>query len=356
MSMSEKIKVCVLFGGQSPEHAVSILSAEPVLAALDQTRYSVDTIWISREGGWYKNVRPGDLKPETAPAGPAVDDIIDQLRKYDVAFPVLHGKGGEDGAIQGIFEIAGIPYVGADVQGSALCMDKAMSKTVCWAGGIAVIDWLELTMGRWMGDRERVLDQIEEKIGFPCFVKPCSGGSSIGTAKVSRESSLAGAVEAAFGFDHKVIVEPALDAREIECAVLGTDAPQVSVCGEIIVNSEFYDYDAKYSDDLTELVIPAEIEPQLSDRIRKMALDSFKTLQCKGMARADFFVEKSSGRVYLNELNTIPGFTSRSMYPMLWQACGIGYSELLDRLIGLGLAAHCKRKGKCKPVKSLVSG
>ena len=227
-----------------------------------------------------------------------------------------------------------------------------MSKRVCRANGIAVIDWLELTMGRWMGDRDELLDETEEKIGFPCFVKPCSGGSSIGTAKVNQKSGLAGAIDEAFAFDHKVIMEEAVDAREIECAVLGNDTPQVSVCGEIIVNAEFYDYDAKYSDDRTELVIPAKIEPEVSERIRETALDSFKVLQCRGMARADFFVEKSSGRIYLNELNTIPGFTSRSMYPMLWEASGTGYSELLDRLIGLGLAAHCKQQVKSKAAVS----
>jgi D-alanine-D-alanine ligase len=347
--MSEKIKLCVLFGGQSPEHDVSILSAESVLDALDNARYSVDTIWISREGGWYKNVRPG---LEIAPEGPAIDDITGELRKHDIAFPVLHGKGGEDGAVQGIFEIAGIPYVGADVQGSALCMDKVMSKTVCRANGIEVIDWLELTMGRWMGDHDHLLDEIEEKIGSPSFVKPCSGGSSIGTAKVSGKGPLAQAIEEAFVYDDKVIVEKAVDAREIECALLGNDVPKVSVCGEIIVSSGFYDYDAKYSDNQTELVIPAKIEPQFSDRIREIALDSFKALQCKGMARADFFVENGSGRIYLNELNTIPGFTARSMYPMLWEASGISYSELLDQLIGLGFAAHAGRKGENKPVVS----
>jgi len=331
----------VIFGGQSPEHEVSVMSAASIIDAIDRKKYSVETIWIDRDGHWFKGIRPAQL-PDKKKTAPPISDIITELGRYEVVFPALHGHFGEDGAIQGIFEMAQIPYVGADVLSAALVMDKAMTKTICAACGIPVVEGIEIDFGRWSRHVAEVEKKIISKIGFPCFVKSSTGGSSIGTSKVSSPSELGQAIELAFLYSRRILIEKAVDAREIECGLLGNNDPAASICGEIRTINEFYDYEAKYCSDKTELIIPADIPQGVSEQIQSMALEAFRALRCRGMARADFFLDKTTGRLYLNELNTIPGFTAMSMYPLLWQAGGLSYSKLLDRLICLGLEAGQK--------------
>jgi len=346
--VSRKINLCVLFGGQSPEHEVSVMSADSILGAVDNDKYSVEPVWIDREGRWFKGIRPKDL-PDNKSAGEPVIDIIGELKKYDAAFPALHGRFGEDGTVQGIFEIAQVPYVGADVLGSALAIDKAVTKAVCSAHGIKVVDFIEVSFDQWKHDSAVVEKQLASKIDFPCFVKPCCGGSSIGTSKVEDGKNLKEAIAAAFVHEKRILVEKAVDGREIECGILGNDVPEASVCGEIRTLNDFYDYQAKYTDGLSEIMIPADIPEKTSDRIRSIALEAFKALRCRGMARADFFLDKATGEIYFSELNTIPGFTRFSMYPLLWQACGLKYPDLIDRLVQLALEASTKDQQREEP-------
>ena len=356
-----KVRVAVLFGGQSAEHDVSLRSAQTVIGALDPDRYEILPIGVTREGRWLTGGDPlrrlaaasplfalgaGDTDAEevppdavTSPGGlPA--NLMDEV---DVIFPVLHGPMGEDGTVQGMLELAGLPYVGSGVLGSAVAMDKAMSKTVLAQAGLPLVPWRLVARKEWERDAGVVAEAIAELFGFPCFVKPANMGSSVGVVKVHDPSELAAAMGTAARFDRRILVEAAIDARELEVSVLGNDEPVASVAGEIVPCNEFYDYDAKYVDEGSELIVPAELEGKTLVYLQELAIDAFRALDLAGMARVDFFMDRRTDQIYVNEVNTIPGFTSISMYPLLWEATGIPLPELVDRLIGLALERHAER-------------
>jgi len=357
-----KIRVGVIFGGRSGEHEVSLVSAASVMAAMDRQKYEVIPIGITKNGVWLtsgdpmKILRDGASVPRlseitkddrTSP-GLAVPrrDLLPGTRKHgfpqvDVVFPVLHGPYGEDGTVQGLFELADIPYVGAGVLGSALGMDKSLMKEVFKAAGLPIVKYLTVKRKDWERRPDEVLNQIEEKIGYPCFTKPANLGSSVGVSKNHNREQLRQGMKLAADYDRKIVIERAVPkAREIECSVLGNDDPIASVLGEIVPCNEFYDYAAKYLDDRSKLIIPADLPEEDSEMIRDLALRAFLAVDCAGMARVDFLVNGNTGEVFVNELNTIPGFTSISMYPKLWEASGLPFSELIDRLIDLALERY----------------
>lgn len=349
-----KLKVCVIFGGKSPEHDISLKSAKSVIGVMDKDKYDLSLIGITKEGEWY--LYSGDVdvlendgwladesKLEKAIISPDSKDkcIIvfgDEVRyiKPDVVFPVLHGENGEDGTVQGLLELAGIKYVGMGVLSSAVSMDKAYTKIIFKNEGIPQADWVTV-LRRDMADTEAVCDKIENKLGYPAFVKPCNTGSSVGIGKAHDRKELKEALEYAFQFDRKVIVEEFIDGHEVECALLGNDVPEASCIGEIVPTVEFYTFDAKYNDTSTVLKIPAEIPEKAAKEIKEYAKRAFVALDGSGLTRADFFVKHSDGSVVINEVNTMPGFTNISMYPKLWQAEGKSYQGLIDELIKLAL-------------------
>jgi D-alanine-D-alanine ligase len=351
-SNKPKVNVLVLFGGQSSEHDVSLRSAQTVIGALDPDKYSVRQVGITREGGWIASGDPmaaltadspffqiGDgrerveIKPEPGPPVLSRDSV-------DLVFPVLHGPMGEDGTIQGMLELAGIPYVGSGVLGSAVAMDKAMAKLVMSQAGIDQAKWALINRSEWEADPDTVSASVAQSLGLPCFVKPANMGSSVGVTKAHNIAELRFGVDTALEYDRRVVVEEAVDGRELEISVLGNDQPLASVAGEAVPSNEFYDYNAKYVDDNSKLLIPADIDAQSLATLQEMAIRAFRALDLAGMARVDFFLERKSGRVLLNEVNTIPGFTSISMYPMLWQASGLNLSDLVNRLVDLALERH----------------
>ncbi|HNR97515.1 MAG: D-alanine--D-alanine ligase [Chloroflexi bacterium ADurb.Bin180] len=361
-----KIRVGVLFGGRSGEHEVSLLSAESVMRALDRGKYEVVPIGITREGRWLTDGNPMEelkllasgtdqtpLRLGQAEQGPVAASVNERrelvpgaregLPRVDVVFPVLHGTYGEDGTVQGLLELANIPYVGSGVLGSALAMDKAAMKAVFSAAGFPMAASILVMRWEWRRHPDQIRRKVEEELGYPCFVKPVNLGSSVGISKVHAREELAPALDLASRYDRRLLVEQAINAREIECSVLGNDAPIASVPAEIIPRREFYDYEAKYLDDRTELIVPADLPPATIAVVQDLAVRAFMALDCAGMARADFFVDKVTGSVYINELNTIPGFTSVSMYPRMWEASGIPYPELLNRLIELAFERHKER-------------
>ena len=346
-----KMRLCVIFGGQSTEHEVSRKSVTSVINNLNKDKYDIDIIGITKDGEWFlydgdvKNIIGGEWESDTAHKHHAVispdakDKAIlvlegDKVTKLhpDVVFPVLHGEYGEDGTIQGLFELAHIPYVGMGVLASANGMDKIYSKMVFDSADIPQADWVVYRRG---DDVEAKMNEIEEKLGYPCFVKPACTGSSVGVGKAHDRNELKEALENAAQFDRKVLVEENIDGHEVECAVLGNDDPKAAEVGEIKPTVEFYDFDAKYNDNSTELQIPADIPAETKKQIQEYAVKAFKALDGQGLTRVDFFVKYSDGSVVLNEVNTLPGFTNISMYPKLWDAVGLGYSELLDKLIEL---------------------
>ena len=357
-----KRRVAILFGGRSAEHEISCISARSVMDALDPDRYDVIPIGITKEGAW--RLMPGGppaiegagsekrLPGVTASAGEEVALSQGQREhrlvasaidagSVDVVFPVLHGPYGEDGAVQGLLEMAGVAYVGAGVLGSAIGMDKAVQKTLARAAGLPVVDWIAVRERDWSGDREGV-EARAEALGYPLFAKPANLGSSVGISKVHATSELMQAVDEALAYDAKAILERSVEgAREIECAVLGNDDPVASVAGEIVPSGhEFYDYEAKYADEQgSELIIPAVLPPVTLEEIQRLAVAAFRAIDCAGMARVDFFITRD-GALILNEVNTIPGFTPISMYPKLWEASSVSYPELIDRLIELALERH----------------
>ncbi|MCL6610648.1 MAG: D-alanine--D-alanine ligase [Peptococcaceae bacterium] len=362
--MREKKRVVVLFGGRSGEHEVSINSAASVMAALDRDKYEIIPVAITREGRWVAGITPeqaaGGLDPAvlSGTGGGAVTVILPPdpgwrgltvpgngdagqiAGEIDVVFPVMHGTYGEDGTVQGLLELANIPYVGAGVLGSALGMDKVLMKTVLARHGVPQARFLSFLRREWETDPKTVIAETEKQLGYPCFIKPANLGSSVGISKARRREELVRGLELAAGYDRKIILEEFIDAREVEVSVLGNDDPMASLPGEIIPLKEFYDYEAKYVDGLSQLKVPAELPPDTVERLRELAIKVFKALDCAGMARVDFFLRRSDGAVLVNEINTIPGFTRFSMYPKLWEATGIGYRELLDRLIDLALERH----------------
>lgn len=358
--MSNKIRVGVVFGGRSGEHEISLRSAESVINAIDRTRYDIIPIAITREGKWLASGESSMLLPsaviEHADHRVAIygdptehglarftseDNSIGRDR-LDVIFPVLHGTYGEDGTIQGLFEMADIPYVGCGVLASSVGMDKVFMKRLFREAGLPVVEFTHFLRTEWESDRGAVESHVIDAIGFPCFVKPANLGSSVGISKAVDMATLRAAIELAARYDRKVVVERGVDAREIEVSVLGNDDPVASLPGEIVPQSaEFYDYQAKYiNDNGARLVIPAELGDDLTREIREMAVRVFKAVDGSGLGRVDFFLERGTERLIVNEINTMPGFTSISMYPKLWEATGIGYSELIDRLIDLAFERH----------------
>jgi D-alanine-D-alanine ligase len=358
-------RIAILFGGRSAEHEVSVVSARSVMDALDPERFEAVPIGIDRQGGWHRLAEPPALVAGSG-ALPAVDDAAgtsveldttgdmalvgpDGSREpVDVVFPLLHGPFGEDGTVQGLLELAGIPYVGAGVLASALGMDKAVQKVVLAAAGLPVVDHIVVHEREWTDDPDGV-EARAAHLGFPVFAKPAALGSSVGITKVKEAGGLASALDEAFRHGPKAVLEASVEgAREIECGVLGNEDPVASVAGEIQPQGEFYDYEAKYLDDSTRLLIPAELPQGMLEEVQRQAVAAFRAIDCEGMARVDFFFREPNELV-VNELNTIPGFTQVSMYPKLWEASGVPYPDLVDRLVELAIERHereAKRAGR----------
>jgi D-alanine-D-alanine ligase len=390
----KKIRVGILFGGRSGEHEISLLSAASVFNAIDKNKYEVVPIGITKEGRWvtaadaerllqgkvedHKHLRAGD--PEATPGaavlakGEAVvvppepqkhgsltpfetdasshtltRRATDRAIDVDVIFPVLHGTFGEDGTIQGLLELADLPYVGAGVLGSAAGMDKDIMKALFRAAGLPIVKHVTLLRSEWETKAKKVEKFVESKLKYPVFVKPANLGSSVGISKAHDRNELGPAIEEAAKFDRKIVVEQGVGghkqkAREIECSVLGNDNPEASLPGEIVPSTEFYDYNAKYLDEGSQLIIPAKLSKGETKQVQRLAIAAFKAVDCSGLARVDFLMEPKSRKIYLNEINTMPGFTAISMYPKLWAASGVSYSDLIGRLIQLGLDRHEEKK------------
>jgi D-alanine-D-alanine ligase len=382
LAPTKRLRVAVLYGGRSGEHEVSLASAAAVFANLDRARYEPIAVRLEKDGRWVLADRP--------PSAASAAEVIEQTRheagrlrsgreilippkpgndtllvldnrgahagedpgpvsitglKVDVVFPVLHGPYGEDGTVQGLLELADVPYVGCGVLASAVGMDKLMMKTVFKARGLRIPEWVDVIRADWQADPAEVTRQIEHALPYPLFVKPANLGSSLGISKVAGRGSLGAAIDEAARFDRRIVVERAVpDAREIECAVLGNSKPQASVAGEIIPSREFYDYEAKYIDGMSRLEIPAQIEPAIADDVRRLAIDAFLAIDGSGLARVDFLLSRSTGELFLNEINTMPGFTTISMYSKLWAASGVDYPTLVDRLITLAIERHQDRQ------------
>lgn len=357
----KKMRIGILFGGRSGEHEVSLRSARSVLQAIDREKYSVSLIGITKNGRWIGGENPlaaledGDEAIEQCPDTILLIDPVDnslmqisrnrndetiyinKTEDLDVIFPVLHGSFGEDGAVQGLFELADIPYVGSGLVGSSVGMDKGVFKSVMCSAGLPVLPSMTVNRSEYRSDTTIMVDRIIRQLNLPVFIKPANLGSSVGITKASNIGELKSGLDEASKWDRRIVIEEGVDAREIEVSVLGNDDPQVSIAGEVVPQRDFYDYDAKYVSDDSELLIPAPISPDQLVRIQEMAIAAYKAVDCSGMARVDFLLDKSSGKVWINELNTIPGFTNISMYPKLWQASGIEYPELIDKLIELAL-------------------
>jgi D-alanine-D-alanine ligase len=351
-----KVRLALLFGGRSPEHDVSLTSAQSVLTALDPARYEVVPVAIGRDGRWLPPETSRALLGSGNPGGDGESAALEQVAggslvpsadfgaSVDVVFPLLHGPFGEDGTVQGLLEIMDVPYVGAGVAASAVGMDKVLMKDLFRQHDLPVLPFTVLHKRRWPDQREATLARLSEGSGLPYFVKPANMGSSIGVSRVDTPEELAPAIEQAFRYDLKVLVERGVPGyREIECAVLGNDQPDVSVPGEIVIQSRFYDYYTKYTDGEAGLVVPAAVQPETARTLQALAARAFEAIDCAGMARVDFLVSPDESAIWLNEINTIPGFTPYSMYPRLWQASGISYPELVNRLVMLGLERHRER-------------
>ncbi len=359
--MNSRKTVAVIFGGQSSEHEVSRTSAVLMLNALDKEKYQVLPVGITKKGQWLiyngpiDHVKTGEwekfgvpvcLSPDATKkcflkiAGNSVKEI-----PVDVVIPVLHGAWGEDGTIQGLLEMAQIPYVGCGVLASAVSMDKVFTKLIAKSVRIPQAKYLWVHKLDLATKREKIMDQVEKKLGYPCFVKPSNAGSSVGISKAKNREQLSAALDYAAGYDRKVIIEEAIDAREFECSVLGNDDIMVSGVGEVLSAAEFYDYNAKYNDIGSRTVIPAEVEPEKVEEMRRIARRIFRAVDGSGLARVDFFIDRKTGKVLFNELNTMPGFTPISMYPMLWEAAGMSHRELMDRFVELALARDTGIRG-----------
>jgi D-alanine-D-alanine ligase len=351
--MKSKIRVGVIFGGRSAEHEVSLVSATSIINALDKKKYKIVPIGITQDGKWLSAPNVLKIFKEKKHLNCLSEKYIlpDPTKQdLDVVFPVLHGTFGEDGSIQGLFEMAGIPYVGAGVLGSSIGMDKVITKQLCEHFKIPVAPYVWFLKQEYDSGSKKVTAIIESKLGYPCFIKPANLGSSVGISKVHDRKELSKAIRLAFKYDRKVLVEKSIEqAREIEVSVLGNDNPIASVPGEIISSNEFYDYDAKYVDGKSSAIIPVKLPKAIISKLQSFAVRSFKAIDCAGMARVDFLVSKKTHQIFFNEINTIPGFTSISMYPKLWEASGIAYSQLLDKLIRLALERH-REKSKLKTI------
>lgn len=372
--MGQRRTIAVLFGGQSGEHEVSITSAQAVMQALDRTKYDVVPIGITKDGRWVAGAHamahlvaaadPARLPAGSSQASTTGDEVAaatasqaltissqaatDSPRALfdttiDVVFPVLHGPMGEDGTVQGLLELAGLPYVGCGVTASAVGMDKALMKAAFAAAGLPLLPWLLVRRSDWRRDPEQTCARIEEHLAYPVFVKPANMGSSVGVTRADDRAGLAAAIAEAAGYDRRIVVEQGIAAREIEVSVLGNDTPEVSVPGEIVPSNEWYDYEAKYLAGKSQLLIPAPIDAELAEQVRDMGRRAFIAIDGAGLARVDFLLDKHTGELWLNEVNTMPGFTSISMYAKLWAASGLEYGALLDRLIELALERHTEQ-------------
>ena len=351
----KKLRVGIIFGGRSGEHEVSVTSAASIFKHIDRDKYEPVAILIEKDGRW--------TLPDQAPTAMSAADVIQHARaqgapaadapandpmlaalRLDVVFPVLHGPYGEDGTVQGLLELANLPYVGPGVLASAAGMDKAVMKVLFAARGLPVCDWHGFVRPEWDRDRDAVLTRIA-KLGLPVFVKPANLGSSVGISKVKTRGELVPAIELALQFDRKVVVEAAVpNAREIECAVLGNEDPKTSVPGEILPSREFYDYEAKYLDADSQTVIPAALPAALVAEVQRLSVEAFRAIDAAGLGRVDFLLSRDSGEIYLNEINTMPGFTTISMYSKMWEASGLAYTALVDQLIQLALARHAEKQ------------
>ena len=390
--MGKKIRVGILFGGRSGEHEISLLSAASVFKAIDQNRYEVIPVGITKDGRWVtsgdaerllagkpleseRHLRAGDpeatpsaavlqsgesviVPPEPHQSGTAMAPFqtdaparraADRAINVDVIFPVLHGTFGEDGTVQGLLELADLPYVGAGVLGSAAGMDKDIMKSLFRAAGLPIVKHVTILRSDWEANPKKAQKSIERTLKYPVFVKPANLGSSVGISKAHDRKELGPAMDEAALYDRKIVIEQGVGgkhgkAREIECAVLGNDNPEASVPGEIVPSAEFYDYSAKYLDEGSQLIIPAKLSKAEAKKVQQLAVAAFRAVDCSGLARVDFLMDRKSRKIYLNEINTMPGFTSISMYPKLWAASGVSYPELIDRLIQLGMARHAEKK------------
>jgi len=360
----KKLTVALLFGGKSGEHEVSLRSAASILKALDREKYHVIPIGITKDGQWRSEAKfleasfPDILsngRTVLLPPDPLDNSLMQVLAdskaignqaRIDVVFPALHGTYGEDGTIQGLLEMANLPYVGAGVLGSSVGMDKDVMKRLLHHAGLPIVDFLVVLDHQWQAGKQAIGKEIEVQLGYPCFVKPANLGSSVGISKVKNAAALDSAMDLAAQYDRKIVVEKGLEVREIECSVLGNDDPLASLPGEIVPSHEFYDYEAKYLDESSRLLIPAPLDESQTKTIQELAIRTFLVTECSGLARVDFFLEKNTNLIYVNEINTLPGFTSISMYPKLWQATGLGYSELIDKLIQLAIERHKTRQSK----------
>jgi D-alanine-D-alanine ligase len=353
-SAGGRLRLGVLFGGRSGEHEVSVVSAQHVMAAA-RDRFQVVPIGITKGGAWLTPAeteailaRPEEpyRKAMSACQGHGLlarPQTLEVLSQVDVVFPVLHGPYGEDGTIQGLLELAGVPYVGAGVAASAVGLDKALMKALFRQAGLPVPDHAVVTWREWDQDRTETARALEEQLAYPVFVKPANGGSSVGITKARSREDLHEAMALASRYDRKAVVEQAIEGREIECAVLGNDEPEASPLGEIVYSREFYDYEAKYLDPSTQLIAPADVAAETEARIHEMALRAYRAVDCAGMGRVDFFL-LPDGQVLLDEINTIPGFTPISMYPRLWELAGLSYPQLISRLVDLALERHEERR------------
>jgi D-alanine-D-alanine ligase len=386
----KKLRVGILFGGRSGEHEISLLSAASVFKAIDKDKFEVIPIGITKEGRWVtsgeaerllsgkpsheeRHLRAGDpeatptaavlqngeafvMPPEPHGAGmqPFQTDALarrasDRAINVDVIFPVLHGTFGEDGTVQGLLELADIAYVGGGVLGSAAGMDKDIMKSLFRAAGLPIVKHVTVLRGEWEANPKKVQKLVESKLKYPVFVKPANLGSSVGISKAHDRKELGPAIDEAAKFDRKIVIEEGVGgkkhkAREIECAVLGNDNPEASVAGEIVPSAEFYDYSAKYVDEGSQLIIPAKLSKSEMKKVQQLAIAAFRAVDCSGLSRVDFLMDPKSRKIYLNEITTMPGFTSISMYPKLWAASGVSYPELIERLIQLGLDRHADKK------------
>ena len=365
---SRKLRVGVLFGGRSGEHEVSLASAASIIRGLDPQKYEAVPIGISKEGHWLIGEGAQKMLPEVLRTGQRVVMSADPTesalmpidgsargQKLDVIFPVIHGTFGEDGTMQGLLELAGLPFVGAGVLGSAIGMDKDVAKKLMQVAGIPVVPWIAVQRADWERDPQAIRRAIEKKFKYPVFAKPATLGSSVGMTKVHSRAELGPALDLAAEFAMKIMVERAVSAREIEVSVLGNHDPRASIPGEIVPHREFYDYAAKYLEEGTQLLIPAKLKRSEVKKVQAMAVTAFRALELSGMARVDFFIEKRGGKIFLNEVNTIPGFTSISMYPKLWEANGIPFRELISKLIDLALEQH-QEKARTKYQIELPEG
>jgi D-alanine-D-alanine ligase len=352
----DKLRVGLIFGGRSVEHEVSIASATSIQRALDPQRYEVTLVAIDHEGRWHRG--SPELPPEASvrgelvslPAAPGSHTLVPTARgalvaasDLDVIFPIVHGRGGEDGALQGLLELAGVPYVGSGVLGSAIQMDKEVTKRLLRAGGVPVAPWRVVRERDLRRDAAAAARRVLREIPAPLFVKPANQGSSVGISRVNDPAALETALVEAARYDTKILVEPAIDAREIEVALLGNEKLEASVPGEIRTRREFYDYEAKYVDEDTELIVPAELDERQVQEVQRLAVRAGEILECEGLGRVDFLMERATGVFLVNEVNSLPGFTESSMFPRLWEATGLPYPALLDRLIELAQDRHRAR-------------